>query len=232
MAVIGDFVERIAPVAPEAKGAEVFDRFQAEPDVLALAVVVDDGRPLGLAICRQIVERMDGRIGLETADAGGARFWFELPLERSGPEVAAAQAEIAPPTAHATVHVLIADDNATNRFVAGKLLETFGCTHESVEDGARAVEAVREKPFDLVLMDIKMPGMDGLQATAAIRALSGPRRGVPIIALTANADPRDAEAYRAAGMAAVVEKPIRPDALLDAMRRVLSDEASEQTLAA
>ncbi|MFN3352929.1 MAG: response regulator, partial [Brevundimonas sp.] len=84
----------------------------------------------------------------------------------------------------------------------------------------------------LILMDIKMPVMDGLQATAAIRALNGPERDLPIIALTANADPRDAEIYRTAGMAAVVEKPIRPDALLDAMRRVLSISEADAVLAA
>lgn len=80
--------------------------------------------------------------------------------------------------------------------------------------------------FDLVLMDIKMPVMDGVEATRAIRALSGPAAGVPILALTANADPRDAADYMAAGMDGVARKPIQPDVLLDAIRRVLGGEVA------
>ena len=220
-------VEDTGPGVPESAAATIFEPFNT-----GQAGREGAGAGLGLAICRQIVDRMGGVIGLETGAGGGARFWFELPLERSDPDIAAAEAEIAPPTPHETLHVLIADDNATNRFVAGKLLETFGCTHAAVEDGAQAVRAVQERRFDLVLMDIKMPGMDGLQATAAIRATPGLDGGPPIIALTANADPRDAEVYRAAGMAAVVEKPIRPDALLDAMRRVLSTAEPDAVMAA
>ena len=104
------------------------------------------------------------------------------------------------PTPHPTLHVLVADDNAANRFVAGKLLEMFGCTAEMVENGCEAVAAVAARPFDLVLMDIKMPVMDGVQATRAIRALPAPAGALPILALTANADERDERDYVAAGM--------------------------------
>lgn len=131
---------------------------------------------------------------------------------------------MAPPTPHETLHVLIVDDNPTNRFVAGKVLDLFGCTSESVENGLAAVERVQSAAFDLVLMDIKMPVMDGVEATRAIRALAGPAAGVPILALTANADPRDEADYLAAGMDGVAQKPIQPDVLLDAIRRVLGGE--------
>ena len=123
-------------------------------------------------------------------------------------------------------HILIVDDNATNRVVAQALCEMFGCTSETAEDGVEAVEAVQERKFDLVLMDIKMPRMDGVQATQAIRALDGPVSAIPIVALTANADPDDARKYLASGMAAVVEKPIKPERLRMAMNTALGQAAT------
>ena len=112
------------------------------------------------------------------------------------------------------------------------LCEMFGCTSELAEDGLEALTAVQERPFDLVLMDIKMPRMDGVQATQAIRALPGEVRNIPIVALTANADPEDARRYLAIGMAAVVEKPIKPERLRMAMNVAMSEpQASSQTQA-
>lgn len=182
------------------------------------------GAGLGLAICRQIVERMGGGIRVETSPQGGARFAFDLVLPAAEAADRDAPPPMAEPTPHATLHVLVADDNPTNRFLAGKLLEMFGCTADMVEDGRAAVEAARGRPYDLILIDIKMPVMDGVEATRAIRASAGPEAGLPILALTANADERDAEAYLAAGMDGVVQKPIQPDVLLNAIRRVLSRE--------
>jgi CheY-like chemotaxis protein len=128
---------------------------------------------------------------------------------------------LAAPTPHETLHVLVVDDNAANRFLAGRLLDLFGCTHEMAGNGQEAVEAASSRPFDIILMDIKMPVMDGMAATRAIRALPGAAGAVPVLALTANADPRDEALYRAAGMTGVAQKPIQPDALLDAIRRAL-----------
>ena len=128
-------------------------------------------------------------------------------------------------TGPAGPHVLVVDDNATNRMVAEALCEMFDCTSETVEDGVEAVEAARSGRFDLILMDIKMPRMDGIAATKAIRALSGSVADVPIVALTANVDPDDARAYLAAGMCCVVEKPIKPDRLLHAINLALAPGA-------
>ena len=187
-----------------------------------------DGAGLGLAICRQIVDRMNGRIWAENNAGRGATFAFDIDVERT-------QAAAAPASNVETLgggdlashpHILIVDDNATNRVVAQALCEMFGCTSETAEDGVEALEAVRERRFDLVLMDIKMPRMDGVQATQAIRALDGPVGDIPIVALTANADPEDAKKYIATGMAAVVEKPIKPERLRMAMNMALEQAAA------
>jgi two-component system, sensor histidine kinase len=190
-----------------------------------------DGAGLGLAICRQIVDRMDGRIWAENNPGRGATFAFDLELPRAHVESAASAevSDLVELNAVDNPHVLIVDDNATNRIVAQALCEMFGCTSETAEDGVEAVEAVRDRRFDMVLMDSKMPRMDGVQATRAIRALDGPAGLVPIIALTANADPDDAKGYLAEGMAAVVEKPIKPERLRLAMHAALSETTAVET---
>ncbi len=188
-----------------------------------------DGAGLGLSICRQIINRMGGRIRAANNPGQGATFAFEVEVDRTRVEAPAASnvQSLSDLEMTTSPHVLIVDDNATNRVVAQALCEMFGCTSETAEDGVEAVEAVRERQFDLVLMDIKMPRMDGVQATKAIRALDGPAAAVPIVALTANADPDDAKKYLASGMAAVVEKPIKPERL-----RMAMNAAIEQTAAA
>ena len=190
------------------------------------------GAGLGLAICRQIVARMDGEIAVERSPQGGARFRFSLGLPCADPEMRAGEMAMEAPTPHQTLHVLVVDDNATNRFVAGKVLELFGCTSETADDGQEAVERVQASRFDLVLMDVKMPVMDGMEATRVIRALDGEVARVPILALTANADPRDEAEYLAAGMDGVAQKPIQPDVLLNAIRRVLNRDAGALSRAA
>lgn len=212
-------VDDTGPGIDEALAETIFEPFNT-----GRAGCQGAGAGLGLAICRQIAERMDGDIAVERSPRGGARFRFCLVLPCAGAEMRQAATTMAAPTAHETLHVLIVDDNAANRFVAGKVLELFGCTSEVAEDGREAVARVRDGAFDLVLMDVKMPVMDGVAATRAIRALGGAMARLPILALTANADPRDEVEYLAAGMDGVAQKPIHPDALLNAIRRVLSRE--------
>jgi len=185
-----------------------------------------DGAGLGLSICRQIIDRLDGRIWAENNAGRGATFAFDLnaPLSLAPVETSTNVSSLAEFDLQSTPHILIVDDNATNRVVAQALCEMFGCTSETAEDGLEALEAVQARPFDLILMDIKMPRMDGVEATRAIRALPGPESGIPIIALTANADPDDAKHYVSIGMAAVVEKPIKPERLRMAMNAALSSE--------
>ncbi|HYD26757.1 ATP-binding protein [Brevundimonas sp.] len=213
-------VEDSGPGIDEAAAKVIFEPFNT-----GRAGREGAGAGLGLAICRQIVERLDSHIAVDRSACGGARFRFVLRLPLAEAQHAGAVA-MEEPTPHDTLHVLIADDNPTNRFVAGKVLDLFGCTSETVENGLAAVERVQSAAFDLVLMDIKMPVMDGVEATRAIRALAGPAARIPILALTANADPRDEIAYLAAGMDGVAQKPIQPDALLNAIRKVLNGEVA------
>ncbi len=175
---------------------------------------------LGPALCRRIVESMHGVIRAESNVGEGVTITFELmaPLLVIEAEVSDDHVE---GDDGKTIHVLVVDDNATNRMVAEGLCEMFDCTSECAEDGVEAVEAARSGRFDLILMDIKMPRMDGMEATRAIRAMPAPIGQVPIIALTANADPEDAKMYVACGMSSVVEKPIKPERLLIAMNAAL-----------
>ena len=186
-----------------------------------------DGAGLGLSICRQIVERLEGRIWAENNPGRGATFAFDVsaPLSEAVQDEASNVSALAELELQANPHILIVDDNATNRVVAQALCEMFGCSSETAEDGLEALEAVQARPFDLILMDIKMPRMDGVQATQAIRALPGRERNIPIVALTANADPDDAKHYLSIGMAAVVEKPIKPERLRMAMNAALAEPA-------
>jgi signal transduction histidine kinase/ActR/RegA family two-component response regulator len=178
---------------------------------------------LGPALSRRIMDALSGTIRAESNIGEGVTVTFQLLAPRL--EVAAsAPAPVGRIAGGNAVHVLVVDDNATNRMVAQGLCEMFDCTSECAEDGHQAVEAARNGRFDLILMDIKMPRMDGLEATRAIRALSGPAGKVPIIALTANADAEDAKGYVATGMCAVVEKPIKPDRLLVAINAALNAE--------
>ncbi|WP_447910231.1 response regulator [Brevundimonas bullata] len=224
--VVGDKVRLEARVRDDGPG---IDPARLE-DIFDHALCPEDAG-LSLSICRHIVEQMDGRIWAENNAGQGATFAFDL----AAPRAIIQQQEPSNVSSlnrldlQAHPHILIADDNATNRVVAQALCEMFGCTSETVEDGQEALEAVQSRPFDLILMDIKMPRMDGVQATLAIRALPGDSRHIPIVALTANADPEDAKHYLAVGMAAVVEKPIKPERLRMAMNAALAIEPSAPT---
>jgi CheY-like chemotaxis protein len=214
---------------PQDRLATIFQPFSQTE-----AGVREGGAGLGLSICRELVEQMNGTISAEPNPGGGTVFRFEIPLfDVPAPQEDDVQAaDGAADPAGAGLHILIADDNATNRLVAETLCEMFGCTSESVEDGALAVAAVRRGRFDLVLMDIRMPNLDGLAATRQIRALAGAAADIPILALTANADPWDAASYIAQGMNAVVEKPIKAERLFAAISDLFTPGAQDATIAA
>ena len=187
---------------------------------------------IGVMLARKVVDGLGGSLRNEGGGGASETVIFEILLP-----VASETPVAEPQPAERSAHVLVVDDNATNRMVAQALCEMFDCTCESANDGAEAVEAARAGRYDLILMDIKMPVMDGVAATRAIRALGGPASLVPIIALTANAEPEDAEGYLAAGMNGVVEKPMKPEHLLAALQAALgendvADDSSDATAAA
>lgn len=180
------------------------------------------GTGLGLAICRELVALMGGRIGVSSRHGVGSTFWFELnlPIGTSG---AAHPAEVFLPVplgAARALRVLVAEDNAINQRLMEAVLGKAGHHATVVRNGHQAVAAVRDGAYDVVLMDVQMPDLDGLEATQQIRALPPPRNRVPIIALTAHAMTGAKEGYLAAGMDDFVAKPIEPAVLLGKLARL------------
>jgi signal transduction histidine kinase/ActR/RegA family two-component response regulator len=214
----------VSDTGPGVDGARLHSIFQ--PFVQEEAGRAKGGTGLGLSICRELIERMDGWIAADSFPGQGMTVSFETTLFHVEGGARAEPAPAAPEPQLRPLHVLIADDNKTNRLVAETLCSMFNCTSQSVQDGAQAVDAVRTGAFDLVLMDIKMPVMDGLEAVGHIRRMAGPAGRVPILALTANADPWDAVGYVEAGFDGVVEKPIKPADLLEAMNQAVSGGAT------
>ena len=184
------------------------------------------GTGLGLIISKQLSELMGGHIGVQSSPGVGSTFWFELPLPvATAPGLSAIERKNAAPTRGA--RILLAEDVPMNQIVTSSILCKAGHTVEVAEDGILAVEAMRRGEFDLVLMDMQMPRMDGLQATAAIRQLGGRRGAVPIIALTANALTDQLQLCLDVGMNDHVTKPIERDTLLSAVDRWLEAGTDE-----
>jgi PAS domain S-box-containing protein len=173
------------------------------------------GTGLGLAISRRLVEAQDGRIGAESQPGQGSRFWFEIPMKAAEIVEAAPVRELVLPP----LDILMAEDNPVNQKVVQVFLERRGHRVHAVPDGVQALEAARHHRYDVVLMDMQMPVMDGLDATRAMRALPGPNGQVPIVALTANAFRSDAERCAAAGMDAFLAKPVDFPLLLATLGR-------------
>jgi len=121
----------------------------------------------------------------------------------------------------------VVEDNPTNRMIATKILESLGAAVETADDGEQGVAAAARGGFDLILMDIQMPGIDGVEATRRIRAMAGPAAETPIVALTANVLTHQRDVYLASGMNGVVGKPISPMALLAEIARIAAADEDE-----
>jgi signal transduction histidine kinase/DNA-binding response OmpR family regulator len=225
-------VQDTGPGVPAEKRHLLFEDFvQLSPQGIADG----QGTGLGLAISARLVALMDGEIGCGEPAGGGALFWIEIPLRSAALPTSEDSADGDLATAgegEAPLRILVVDDVAANRQIAQAMLRGAGHTVEVAADGVSGLLALSNGPFDAVLMDLQMPGMDGFEATRRIRALPPPANAVPVIALTASALPDQIEATRRAGMDAHLAKPIDRQALLQILRMLRERGNSPHTRAA
>jgi two-component system sensor histidine kinase/response regulator len=195
------------------------------------------GTGLGLAITRRLARAAGGEAGMSSTPGVGSTFWFTArlrkgaraaPLPAGAPHADDAEQRLA--TDFAGQRILLAEDEPVNRMVALETLQHTGLVVDTAEDGARAVQLAAEFPYALILMDVQMPTLDGLEATRRIRRLAG-HADTPIIAMTANAFAEDRARCLAAGMSDFLTKPVRPEALYALLWRGLAGRPAPVTTA-
>ncbi|HEV2558226.1 MAG TPA: PAS domain S-box protein [Microvirga sp.] len=204
---------------PQERQGRLFERFSQVDQSHTRAF---GGTGLGLAISKRLVELMGGSIGLDSAPGKGTTAWFEVALPAVPERQGALPAQ--PPASSGerrSGRILLAEDMPINQEIATAMLEAAGHRVTVVSTGAEAVRAVQEGEFDLVLMDIQMPEMDGLEATRHIRAMAAPKRDLPIVALTANVFQQQIDSFMAAGLNGHLGKPVRRDELTALVERHL-----------
>lgn len=198
---------------PSEKLVTIFESFsQADESVTRRY----GGTGLGLTIARQLVELQKGKIGVESKEHVGSTFTIVIPYEIGKAAKQTKQAFKQSSTPNGTnqgLHVLLVEDNDINRLYAKSILETWKCKTDIAENGLIAIEKLKNNHYDVILMDIQMPVMDGYEATKAIRMMAPPLNSIPVVALTANATKNDIEKCLVAGMNDYVAKPFTPDDL-------------------
>jgi CheY-like chemotaxis protein/anti-sigma regulatory factor (Ser/Thr protein kinase) len=202
---------------PEGKLGQLFQRFSQVDGSTSREY---GGSGLGLAISKRLVEMMGGEIGVESTPGKGSTFWILLNLPRADEQVHSpkdAPVAVSP----ASARLLLVEDVEINREIACAILRSIGYRIDAVSSGAEAIAAVQSSRYDLVLMDIQMPGMDGLTATRIIRALPDDVANIPIVAMTANVLPKQIESFRSAGMNDHIGKPFKRDELRATIERCL-----------
>ncbi len=229
--LLGLAVRDHGPVIPEADRQKLFRPFARleRPEGAEVA-----GTGLGLSICQSLTDALGGAIGCETWTAPdgteGNSFWLVLPVEAMAPAVAPlppadpgyvppeplTEADLVRPLPR--TRILLVEDVRANQIITATLLRRRGHLVDFASSGQEAIEAASRTPYDIIFMDIFMPGMSGQEATRQIRALGGPLASVPIVALTANVAAHDEEMFRAAGMSGVVGKPVTLEELTEALR--------------
>lgn len=214
--------------------SRLFQRFAQATDTTAKEY---GGTGLGLAISCQLCELMQGEIGVDSTQGKGSNFWFTAHLgglreaEQSVETDTGSVPTSAVPRDRPGMRVLLAEDNAMNQKLFVAILSNRDYHVDVVGDGHQALEAVQKNTYDLVLMDVQMPRMDGITSTKAIRALGGTYAQMPIVAITANARPGDREIYLAAGMSDYVSKPVEPAELFAAVTRAVDGQGQPSKIA-
>ncbi|MBX2957161.1 MAG: response regulator [Cyclobacteriaceae bacterium] len=200
---------------PEEKLKTIFESFsQADESVTRRY----GGTGLGLTIAKQLVELQNGKISVKSKEYVGSVFSIVIPYATSNSNHIGITAQQKRnhqkrSTSQQPVHVLLVEDNDINRLYAQSILRGWNCKTDVAENGLVAIEKLKSKEYDVVLMDIQMPVMDGYEATKAIRMMAPPVNGVPIVALTANATKNDIDRCREAGMNHYLAKPFTPEDL-------------------
>ncbi|MEO1240566.1 MAG: ATP-binding protein [Pseudomonadota bacterium] len=205
---------------PEGEQDKLFERFvQADPTTTRKY----GGSGLGLAISRQLADLMGGDIGVTNTPGGGSTFWFTVqaePSTASEDRRKQVRSSVGVDSPKGPLKILVAEDNIVNQQIMEAFLRMAGHTAKVVNNGEEAVAAVQEAAFDIILMDVQMPVMDGVAAAKAIRALASSISDIPIIAVTANAMADDRETYLACGMNDYLSKPVQSAALFEVINRV------------
>ncbi|HEY8380585.1 MAG TPA: ATP-binding protein [Microvirga sp.] len=216
---------------PSSKIGSLFQRFSQVDGSIRREF---GGTGLGLAISKRLVELMGGQIGVDSTEGQGSTFWLTLQLAKATDALASEAPHPAEAIEEATARILLAEDLAVNQEIAKAVLQAAGHSVDVVDDGAAAIKAVQAERYDLVLMDVQMPVMDGITATRRIRALDHPAARLPIIAMTANVLPQQVAQFRAAGMTDHVGKPFKKEELLSVIRKwhaAAQDQNKEELVA-
>jgi signal transduction histidine kinase/CheY-like chemotaxis protein len=200
---------------PKEKQSKLFQRFSQVDGSVSREY---GGTGLGLAISKRLIDLMGGEVGVSSEQGKGSTFWFAVPLAKVDLWTGDAETMRASlGNGQVRARILLAEDLEINQEIASSVLRAAGHEVDIVPDGAAAVWAVQNKTYDLVLMDVQMPVMDGVAATQAIRALQGPVRNIPIIAMTANVYAEQVASFKSAGMNDHVGKPFKKDELYAAV---------------